>query len=83
MLIPKQLEFEIYIWGKRFRQYLKYLRKVKYYNMLTQCKLYPHLADVEQRAYRMNNTCKGYGNGQYCKHIRIIVCKISISSNYN
>ncbi|EFZ34429.1 hypothetical protein HMPREF0542_11369 [Ligilactobacillus ruminis ATCC 25644] len=27
--------------------------RVKYYNVLTQCTLYPHLADVEQRAQRM------------------------------
>lgn len=39
--------------GNRRRRYLKEHHRVRYYNMLTQCKLYPHLADVEQRAQRM------------------------------
>ena len=51
--LPKQPEYEISVWGNRRRQYLKQYHRVKYYNMLTQCTLYPHLADVEQRAQRM------------------------------
>ena len=51
--LPKQPEYEIGVWGNRRRQYLKQHHRVKYYNMLTQCTLYPHLADVEQRAQRM------------------------------
>lgn len=51
--LPAQPEFEIGVWGNRCRQYLKQRHRVKYYNMLTQCTLYPHLADVERRAHRM------------------------------
>lgn len=51
--LPDQPEFEIGVWGNRRRQYLKQYHRIKYYNMLTQCTLYPHLADVEQRAREM------------------------------
>ena len=51
--LPKQLEYEIGVWGNRRRQYLKEHHRVLYYNMLTQCKLYPHLADIEQQAQNM------------------------------
>ena len=51
--LPEQPEYEIGVWGNRRRQYLKEHRRVLYYNMLTQCKLYPHLADIEQQAQNM------------------------------
>ncbi len=51
--LPDQPEYEIGVWGNRRRQYLKQHHRVKYYNMLTQCTLYPHLVDVEQRAQRL------------------------------
>ncbi len=51
--LPKQPEYEIGIWGNRRRQYLKQHHRVKYYNMLTQCTLYPHLADVEEQAQKL------------------------------
>ena len=51
--LPKQPEYEIGVWGNRRRQYLKQHHRIKYYNMLTQGTLYPHLADVEQQAQRM------------------------------
>lgn len=51
--LPEQAEYEIGVWGQRRRQYLKQHHRVKYYNMLTQCTLYPHLADVQQQAQRM------------------------------
>ena len=51
--LPDQPELEIGIWGQRRRQYLKDHHRVKYYNMLTQCTLYPHLADIEQQAQVM------------------------------
>ena len=57
--LPKQPEYEIGVWGNRRRQYLKQHHRVKYYNMLTQCTLYPHLADVEQRAQRMFDNLVG------------------------
>ena len=51
--LPEQPEYEIGVWGNRRRQYLKEHHRVLYYNMLTQCKLYPHLADIEQHAQNM------------------------------
>lgn len=51
--LPEQPEFEIGVWGNCRRHYLKQHHRIKYYNMLTQCTLYPHLADVEQQAQAM------------------------------
>ena len=51
--LPDQPECEIGIWAQRRRQYLKQHHRIKYYNMLTRCTLYPHLADVEQQAQRL------------------------------
>lgn len=51
--LPEQPEYEIGVWGQRRRQYLKQHHRIKYYNMLTKCTLYPHLADVEQQAQDM------------------------------
>ena len=51
--LPEQPEYEIGVWGNRRRQYLKEHHRVIYYNMLLQCRLYPHLADIEQQAQRM------------------------------
>lgn len=51
--LPEQPEYEIGVWGQRRRRYLKEHHRVIYYNMLTQCKLYPHLADIEQQAQNM------------------------------
>ena len=51
--LPKQPEYEIGVWGQRRRRYLKEHHRVLYYNMLTKCTLYPHLADIEQQAQRM------------------------------
>ena len=51
--LPEQPEYEIRVWGNRRKQYLKQHHRAKYYNMLTQCTLYPHLADIEQQAQRM------------------------------
>ena len=51
--LPEQPEYKIGVWGQRRRQYLKQHHRVKYYNMLTQCTLYPHIADIEQRAQQM------------------------------
>ncbi len=53
--LPDEPEFEIGVWGNRRRQYLKQHHRVKYYNMLTQCTLYFHLADIEQQAQELFN----------------------------
>lgn len=46
--LPIQPEYQIGVWGQRRRRYLKEHHRVLYYDMLIQCKLYPHLADIEQ-----------------------------------
>ena len=51
--LPEQPEYEIGVWGQRRRRHLKEHHRVLYYNMLTKCTLYPHLADIEQQAQRM------------------------------
>ena len=51
--LPEQPELEFGVWGQRRRRYLKERHRVLYYNMLTKCTLYPHLADIEQQAQRM------------------------------
>lgn len=51
--LPDQPEYEIGVWGNRRKQYLKQHHRIKYYNMLTQCTLYPHLVDIEQQAQKM------------------------------
>ncbi len=54
--LPDQPEFEIGVWGNRRRQYLKQHHRVKYYSMLTQCTLYPHLADIDAQAVHLEET---------------------------
>ena len=51
--LPEQPEYEIGVWGQRRRRYLKEHHRVLYYNMLTKCTLYPHLAEVDQQAQDM------------------------------
>ncbi len=51
--LPKQPEYQIGVWGQRRRHFLKEHHRVLYYNMLTKCTLYPHLADIEQQAQKM------------------------------
>lgn len=51
--LPEQEDYEIGVWGNRRRQFLKQHHRIKYYNMLTHCTLYPHLAEVEQQAQDM------------------------------
>ena len=54
--LPEQEGYEIGIWGQRRRQFLKAHHRIKYYNMLTKCELYPHLADITARAIQMEET---------------------------
>lgn len=41
---------EIGIWGQRRRRYLREHHRVVYYSLLTSCRLYSHLSDVEKQA---------------------------------
>ncbi len=56
MKLPNQPEYEIGVWGNRRRQYLKQHHRIKYYNMLTQCTLYPYLADIDAQALHLEET---------------------------
>ena len=49
----EQPEYEIGVWGQRRRRFLKEHHRVLYYNMMTKCTLYPHLAEVDQQAQDM------------------------------
>lgn len=48
--LPDQEEREIGIWGTRRRKYLKQNHRVLYYNLLTKCELYSHLASINEEA---------------------------------
>lgn len=50
--LPEQDNRPIGVWGQRRKRYLKEHHKM-YYNLLTQCKLHSHLADVEEEAQAM------------------------------
>ena len=54
-LLPQD-ERPIGIWGQRRREFLKSRHKVKYYNMLTKCTLYAHLAVINEQATEMELT---------------------------
>ena len=51
--LPEQDDREIGIWGQRRRRYLREHHKILYYNLLTQCKLIDHLADINEAAQDM------------------------------
>lgn len=53
LTLPEQDHREIGIWGERRRQYLMDHHKILYYNLLTSCKLYEHLSDVNEEATEM------------------------------
>ena len=50
LTLPAEDERPIGVWGQRRLNYLKYHRKVLYYNLLTSGKLHSHLADIEEQA---------------------------------
>lgn len=51
--LSQEPEYNIGIWGQRYRQHLKSNHKVIYYNHLTKGTLYQHLAEVDKRAESM------------------------------
>ncbi|MGN0487714.1 MAG: TnpV protein [Ruminococcus sp.] len=51
--MPKQSEVTLGRYAQMRRKYLKEHHKIRYYNLLTQCKLTEHLADIQQRATEM------------------------------
>ena len=53
LTLPEQKNKEIGIWGQRHKRYLLNHHKVKYYNLLTSCKLIDYLADINEQAENM------------------------------
>ncbi len=51
--LNEEPEYNIGIWGQRYRQHLKSNHKVIYYNYLTKGTLYQHLSEVDKRAENM------------------------------
>lgn len=41
---------EIGIWGKRYLRYIEQHHKIRYTNLLTNCKLTAYLADIDKQA---------------------------------
>ena len=53
LTLPEQETREIGIWGQRHKRYLLNHHKVRYYNLLTSCKLTYYLADINEQAENM------------------------------
>ena len=53
LTLPEQNNREIGIWGQRHKRYLRNHHKVRYYNLLTICKLTDYLADINEQAENM------------------------------
>ncbi len=51
--LNEEPEYNIGIWGQRYRQHLKTQHKVIYYNYLTKGTLYQHLSEVDKRSENM------------------------------
>ena len=53
LTLPEQENSEVGIWGQRHRRYLLNHHKVRYYNLLTSCKLTDYLVDINKQAENM------------------------------
>ena len=53
LTLPAEEERHIGVWGQRRLNYIKYHRKVLYFNLLTSGKLHSHLADIEEQAQEL------------------------------
>ncbi len=51
--LPEQPKVKIGIWGKRHERYIKQHHKIRYFNLLTSCKLTAYLADIDREATEM------------------------------
>lgn len=57
--MDEQKEYQIGVWGQRYRRYLKENRRIIYYNYLTKGTLNKHLAEVDARAEKnVSATCE-------------------------
>ena len=53
LTLPEQENREIRIWGQRHKRFLLNHHKVRYYNLLTSCKLVNYFADIDEQAENM------------------------------
>ena len=53
LTLPEQENREIGVWGQPHKTYLLNHHKVRYYNLLTSCKLTDYLADINEQAENM------------------------------
>ena len=51
--LPEQPKVEIGIWGKRHLRYIEKFHRIRYTNLLTNCKLTAYLADIDEQAEKM------------------------------
>lgn len=51
--LPAQDNRPIGIWGVRHKRYIKQYHKIRYYNLLTSCKLVDYLADINEQTEEM------------------------------
>ena len=51
--LPEQPKIEIGIWGRRHERYIKQHHKIRYFDLLTSCKLTAYLADFDREAAEM------------------------------
>ena len=51
--LPEQPKVEIGIWGRQHERYIKQYHKIRYFNLLTSCKLIVYLADIDTDATEM------------------------------
>ncbi len=53
LILPEQKKVEIGVFGQRHKRYLLNHHKIRYYNLLTSCKLAEYLSDIDNRANEM------------------------------
>lgn len=71
--LPSEKEFEIGIWGQRYRRYLKQNHRIRYYNLLTTGTLNEHLAEIDRQAestFQSTGTVSSM-NGEYYAHLHM------------
>ena len=51
--LPEQPKVKIGIWGRRHERYIKQYHKIRYFNLLTSCKLTTYLAEIDEQAEDM------------------------------
>lgn len=51
--LPEQKNLAIGVFGQRHKNYLLNHHKIRYYNLLTSCKLAEYLSDIDNRANEM------------------------------